>query len=43
MFRSINKKFAKCMYSVPKKKRKAAVGRTCIKGRFLSWNERVRG
>ena len=30
------------MYSqVPKKKRKATVGRICRKGKFSAWNERV--
>ena len=31
------------MESVLKKKRKAAVGKICRKGRFYAWNERVRG
>ena len=31
------------MYSVLKKKRNAAVGRICRKGRFLVWNERESG
>ena len=36
MLRSISKQSGKSMYSVVKKKRKAAVGRICRKGRFLS-------
>ena len=43
MLRSIGKQSAESVESVLKKKRKAAVGRICRKGRFKAWNERVRG
>ena len=31
------------MWSVLNKRRKATMERTCRKGRFQAWNERVRG
>ena len=37
------KQFGESVESVLKKKRKATVGRTCRKGKFKAWNERVRG
>jgi len=43
MLRSISKQSGESMQSVLKKKKKATVGRTCRKGRFQVWNERVRG
>jgi len=43
MLRSIGKQSGECVESVPKKKRKAAVGRISRKGGFSAWNERVRG
>ena len=43
MLRSIRKQPRKIVQSVPKKKRRATVGRICRKGTFLAWNERVRG
>jgi len=43
MLRSDSKQSGESMYSVLKKKRKAAVGRIYRKGRFYAWNERVRG
>jgi len=43
MLGSIGKQSGESVESVPKKNRKAAVGRICRKGRFLAWNERVRG
>jgi len=41
--RSIGKQSEESVESVLKKKRETTVGRTCIKGRFKAWNERVRG
>jgi len=43
MLRSIGKQSGESVESVPKKKRKATLGRICRKGRFEAWNERVMG
>jgi len=43
MLRSIDKRPGESVESVLEKKKKAAVGRICRKGRFYTWNERVRG
>ena len=43
MLRSVGKQSGKSLESVLKKKRKATVGLICRKGRFQTWNERVKG
>jgi len=42
MLRNIGKKSGEFVESVPKKKRKATMGKICRKGRFEASNERVR-
>ena len=43
MLRSIGKQSRESVESVLKKKKKATVGLICRKGRFQTWNERVKG
>jgi len=43
MLRDIGKQSGESLESVPKKKRKATVGRICRKGKLQAWNERVKG
>jgi len=43
MLRNIAKQSGESVESVLKKKRKAAVGRICRKGRLSAWNKRVKG
>jgi len=43
MLRDIGKQSVESLESVPKKKRKATVGKICRKGKLKAWNERVKG
>jgi len=43
MLRSIGKQSGESVESVQEKNKKATVGLICRKGRFQTWNERVKG
>jgi len=43
MLRSIGKQSGESVVSVQEKKKKVTVGLICRKGRFQTWNERVKG